>query len=128
MRPIRLSRWALGVGIAVGLLALWVGAAPVLGTGNSAIGGVWYIYPDPDPDEKYVGCTAQGCSPYCGTTTVADCSGATWNSQPMYCYGGSITIASPSSQGYSYPYAGSKSICSGGWPECFKLYNATCHP
>lgn len=39
MRSVTLSQLGLTAGMAVGLLALWAGAAPTVGTGDSAIGG-----------------------------------------------------------------------------------------
>jgi len=111
-------------GIPLGLMALWVGTAPVLGSGNSLLGGHeerWYLafaygtgYP--------VGCTVEGSCQYCAYTVWANCSAYYNGSHP--CTGGSILIAVPDFE-YNKTYANGLAGCSGSYP-CGDLHHAYC--
>jgi len=131
MRLPRFSQVGLIVGMTLGLLALWAGASPVLGPGDSVIGGgpephpVWYRAWD--YDHYNVGATWQtnGEHTYNGWTISRYCADAVnWSGQPMHCTGGSISVAS--GPGTETMHWGSEASCSVGEysdGECDEFYN-----
>ncbi len=69
-----LSQIPLFVGLVAGLVALWTGGAPVLGSGDAVLGGHearWYAIKT--IDGKDGGCTVQGSCQYCFDTKWMDC-------------------------------------------------------
>jgi hypothetical protein len=85
----KVSCTPLVLGLIVSLLALWIGAAPVLGGGSSTTGGVWYeVFHG--LTGRYLGCTARvwDCQ-HCIGTQYQDCS----ENQDFNCTTGYIIVA-----------------------------------
>lgn len=126
----RLSRsylWSPIVGIAIGMLALWIGAAPVMGSGNTTVGGsnppgfraafngvgwFWYGCQDGGPSQ---------CA-NCAGTIATSCYG---NLTHTDCVGGPMTVIS-ASVGQGHVISGAKAYCTGSINGCSDLYNASC--
>ena len=116
MRSVKLSQLALIVGITVGVMALWAGSAPVLGARSSVIGGWSFKTIDTG---VWIGCDSGSCS-MCAGTLGRECEDG------PDCYGGSITVASPSYRPNDpEPYAAGVAGCSGGL-QCQWVRHAGC--
>jgi hypothetical protein len=109
------------LGLVVSLLALWVGAAPVLGGGSSTTGGAWYLQWH-DLTLDYFGCTAPfpNCE-HCSGTMYQDCSA---NASGQNCTTGYIIVAIASTSTTVRPAAsGSGARCD---DPCKWFHHASC--
>jgi len=119
MGPKKLSPLVLVVSIAIGMFALWAGAVPFVGTGNSAIGG-WVMADYLDLD---FGCQSGECHT-CVTSLLSTCS-ACDDGEDWTCRGGSITIIS-ASQGSGEPVWNGEPYCTSDIGVCDRASNASC--
>ena len=127
MKFSKMHALAVVIGVIVGFAALWAGAAPAIGDGDSVLGGHpqrWYFaraFSDPD---MYVGCNIQGGCDFCLTEEWRSCSGY-YDGINHPCSGGSILIAVDDFE-YERTDAGYKAGCSGTNPDCAEFRHAGC--
>jgi hypothetical protein len=133
MKMVRPSRTGLtlGIGLVVGLLALWASAEPILGPGNSVVGG-WYWTIASGFEQYNIGCDHRGnmwhrcrcwdaISSYCGSATDGQ-------DQTYGCTGGSLLIGSYTDTVLLDAGASSLAGCSGpvGTP-CSSFHHIICN-
>jgi len=115
------------LGLGLVLLALWAAAMPVLGNGDSILGGHEYRWYVDYQHGGYVGCSSTlGCD-YCEQTRWESCSAAyddSWNFS-WQCGGGSILIAVRDFE-YKETYPVGLAGCTEGYYLCEKLQHADC--
>ncbi len=103
------------VGLVVGLLALWVSAAPVGATGDLVTGG-WVTCYDENYDKVFA--TSSDCDPCSGTTTGYCDDNAT-------CIGGSVSVVVAAPSGAT-PHAALRTPCWGN-DRCLEMHNGSCY-
>jgi hypothetical protein len=118
MKRIRRSQVPLFLGLALGLMALWVTASPV-GASGDLITGSW------------TACWVQGTKiastesycPGCAGTYLGYCSDG------LGCFGGNIVVLIANASGGTPYRTGTSPVCYGLlWPwHCRDVYNAGCY-
>lgn len=118
----RLTGWPLALSMAIGLLALWVAAAPVLGNRIPVTGGSFTIQWAGD----WFGCAGSCSEDTCAATYTSHCTACDGEN----CVGGAITIIS-ASVGDGHVISTGSACCT---PvdervdyRCGQLQNASCY-
>jgi hypothetical protein len=120
MKTARLSPSLLLVGLGLGLLALWAGAAPAGIAGDVITGGKWH-----EQSVYWFACAGKREAPDC-----MRCTGEHIEYCNSYylgpCSGGPISVVDGSYMG-SIPYGyGTDGICEGDWPGCRGAIDGYC--
>lgn len=124
-----LKRWQLPLvmGVVLGALALWTGAAPAVGNGDSVLGGHesrWYVWGI--GENNWIGCSADmDCAAHCVGTEWHYCWGAAVSSHSLNCTGGAIVIAEPQEAGGGQGGGIYPAGCDGSG-FCPNIYHAYC--
>jgi len=119
MKLLQRHQLPLFVGVVLGLLALWAGAGPLLGSGSSVLGGHesrWYLHWS--ADSQIIGCHINvACGDHCVGTKWDECEAATYYNENhrVPCYGGAMVIAEGQEAGGGQAWASAYPV--GCWGE-----------
>lgn len=116
------------ISVLLALLALWTGGTPLVGSGDSLLGGHqsrWYTY-GAGGNGALIGCSADmNCGEHCVLTEWHYCWGATNSSGSLNCTGGAILIAEPQEAGGGLGWGTYLAGCD-GLGNCTIIHHAYC--